>query len=173
MRAAPFALRSGYLRADARGVIIPDMIVRQSAKLIIVGYVLLGLLDIAILILWFATSYHWDIPFWIPLIPVLALQLGLSFKHAARMANKLTVMGDRLQLETGIVSKSTRTIELSKVQDVRVDQSFGQRLLNLGNLSVETAGGSSRMQMPSIDSPHETATHIMDLAKALRTDHPL
>jgi len=149
------------------------MIVRQSAKLIILGYIVLGILDIAILILWFATSYHWDIPFWIPLIPVLALQVWLSFRHMARMANKLSVIGDRLQLEKGIASKSTRTIELAKVQDVRVDQTFSQRLLNLGNLSVETAGGSSRLEMPSIDSPHDVASHIMDLAKAQRTDHHL
>jgi membrane protein YdbS with pleckstrin-like domain len=150
---------------------IPVMIVRQSAKLIIVGYVVLGLLDVLVLIVWFATDLHPAIPFWVPLLLVFLLQLRLVVRHVARLANKLSVLGDRLQLETGIASKSTRTIELGKVQDVRVDQSFGQRLLNLGNLSVETAGGSSRLSMVSIDNPHAAATHILDLAKASRDHH--
>jgi hypothetical protein len=32
---------------------------------------------------------------------------------------------------------------LAKVQDVRVDQTLGQRLLNIGDLSLESAGGTA------------------------------
>ncbi len=152
---------------------IPGMIVRQSAKLIVVGYAFCGMLEAAILILWFTTNLAPNVAFWIPLVPVLAAQVWLALRHIARLANKLTIVGDHLQLETGIASKSTRTIELSKVQDVRVDQTLGQRILNLGDLSVETAGGSSRIEMPSIDSPHAAATHILDLAKAQRAGNHL
>ena len=89
-------------------------------------------------------------------------------RHVKRLATKMTVEGERLQYEEGIFSKSTRTIELAKVQDVRVDQTLMQRMLNVGNLSVETAGGSSRIAIPSIDRPHQAANYMLDLAKAQR-----
>src|SRR5689334_19165362 len=53
---------------------------------------------------------------------------------------KGTISGDRLRYETGFASKSTRTIQLTKIQDVRVDQRLTQRLFNIGDLSIETAG---------------------------------
>jgi uncharacterized membrane protein YdbT with pleckstrin-like domain len=59
-------------------------------------------------------------------------------------------------------------MELVKVQDVRFDQSFGQRIINTGDLSLETAGETSRIVMPSIDRPKEVAEHILELSRALR-----
>jgi uncharacterized membrane protein YdbT with pleckstrin-like domain len=51
---------------------------------------------------------------------------------------------------------------------VRVDQTLMQRIINVGNLSVETAGGSSRIAIPSIDRPHQAASHMLDLARSQR-----
>jgi len=50
------------------------------------------------------------------------------------------------------------------VQDVRVDQSLGQRLLQIGNLSIETAGEASRLTMENIDNPQQVADEIIDAA---------
>jgi len=145
------------------------MVIRQSSKLIIVGYILFVLVELGVLILWLGTARHPDIPFWIPMLLPEVLLVFLAIRHLKRLATKMTVDGDRLQYEEGIFSKSTRTLELSKVQDVRVDQTLMQRLINVGNLSVETAGGSSRIMMPSIDRPNEAANHMLNLAKIQRT----
>jgi hypothetical protein len=59
-------------------------------------------------------------------------------------------------------------MELSKVQDVRYDQTLGQRMINTGDLSLETAGETSRIVMPSIDRPKEVAEHILELSRTLR-----
>jgi membrane protein YdbS with pleckstrin-like domain len=59
-------------------------------------------------------------------------------------------------------------MELAKVQDVRFDQTVGQRMFNTGDLSLETAGESSRIVMPSIDRPREVAEHILELSRQLR-----
>ena len=87
-------------------------------------------------------------------------------------AGKSHDSGDRLRYESGLFSKTTRTIELVKVQDVRVEQSLGQRMVNLGDLSLETAGGTSRIEIDSIDSPQEAAEHILALAQAQRSNPP-
>jgi membrane protein YdbS with pleckstrin-like domain len=145
------------------------MVIRQSSKLIIAGYILFAVVELGVLFVWLATPRHPDIPFWVPMLLPEVLLVFLAIRHLRRLATKLTVDGDRLHYEAGIFAKSTRTFELSKVQDVRVDQTLMQRMINVGNLSLETAGGSSRIMIPSIDRPQQAASHILDLAKIQRT----
>jgi uncharacterized membrane protein YdbT with pleckstrin-like domain len=144
------------------------MVIRQSSKLIMAGYVLFVFCEIGILAVWFGTARHPDIPFWVPMILPAVLLLFLFVRHMKRLATKMMVEGERLQYEEGIFSKSTRTLELAKVQDVRVDQTLMQRMINVGNLSVETAGSTSHIVIPSIDRPLEVSRHMLDLAKIQR-----
>ncbi|MEJ7605772.1 MAG: PH domain-containing protein [Bryobacteraceae bacterium] len=54
----------------------------------------------------------------------------------------ITIAGNKLRQETGMMSKSTRTLELAKVQDAgRSD--LVERLLGLGTIRIETAGDST------------------------------
>jgi uncharacterized membrane protein YdbT with pleckstrin-like domain len=93
-------------------------------------------------------------------------------RHMQRRLTKIVVTADRLRYESGLLSKTTENVELSKVQDVRVVQRLTQRLFNIGDISLETAGSSSRISMPSIDRPQETATHILDLVRAAGRQQP-
>ena len=144
------------------------MILRQSIKLILVAYILCGILEIAVVVYWLAVPDHPDIPIWAPLIVPVVLQMMTAIRHLRRLTSKLTVAGDRIRYEAGLVSKTTRTMELTKIQDVRVDQTLVQRMLNMGDLSLETAGETSRIIMPSIDRPHEAADKLLELARAHR-----
>ena len=56
-------------------------------------------------------------------------------------------------------------MDLSKIQDVRVDQSAGQRMLGIGDLSIESAGNTSQIVMLSVDRPQEAADRILELAR--------
>jgi len=85
-------------------------------------------------------------------------------KHLQRGFTRLTVEGGKLRYESGILSRSTRTMEIGKVQDVRVDQSVGQRIFGIGNLTLETAGETSRLTIAGIDQPQQAADHILELA---------
>jgi uncharacterized membrane protein YdbT with pleckstrin-like domain len=145
------------------------MILRQSTKLIVIGYILFALVELGVLGVWLLSDRHPDIPFWVPMLLPEVLLVFLAVRHLKRIATKLIIDGERLRYEAGLFAKTTRTIELAKVQDVRVDQTVMQRLLGVGDLSVETAGGSSRIEMPSIDRPVEASNHILDLAKAQRS----
>jgi membrane protein YdbS with pleckstrin-like domain len=138
---------------------------RPSIKLIKLVYIVS--LIAAVAIAGYLLSMHdRDDRLWaLLLIPAVAI-LFAAIRHARRRLIKLTVLEDRLRYEAGLFSKTTRTIELAKVQDVRVDQTLGQRLLNIGDLSLETAGGTSRIVMESIDRPQEAADHILELSRA-------
>lgn len=94
------------------------------------------------------------------------LALFAAIRQLQRRLITLTITGDRLRYQAGLLSKTTRTMELAKIQDVRVDQTLGQRLFNIGDLSLETAGETSRIVIQSIDRPQEAADHILELSRA-------
>jgi len=144
------------------------MLLRASIKLILVAYAISALLVIAILI--FASSQPTIgglSTYWLLVIPAL-VGLRAGIKHVTRLATKLIITEDRVRYETGILSKSTRVMELSKVQDVRMDQRLGQRLIGVGNVSLETAGETSRIEMANIDGPQKVADHILEMVRAQR-----
>jgi len=94
------------------------------------------------------------------LLPAGMVIAAISRVIAARFTT-LEMAGDRLKFEAGMLSKTARSVPLHKVQDVTVSQSLGQRLLNLGDLSIETAGESSRLTMPGIRAPRSVAEQIL------------
>jgi membrane protein YdbS with pleckstrin-like domain len=140
------------------------MEVRQSLKAVKAAYLLCLLLELVLVGLW--QYFQPDVTFWaVGPIPFV-LALFVVVRHIQRRMTKITISSDRLHYESGLASKTTRTVELVKVQDVRVNQSLVQRLFSIGDLSLETAGSSSRIVMLSIDSPQQVANHILDMARA-------
>jgi uncharacterized membrane protein YdbT with pleckstrin-like domain len=101
---------------------------------------------------------------WVPWLPVLLLLWPLK-RHLRNRLTKMTILDDRLRYETGLLSKTTRTILISKVQDVTVHQRLGQRIFGVGDLSIETAGEASRLTIPDIDWPQGIADHINELSQ--------
>jgi|SRR5215471_9882620 len=140
------------------------MVLRQSVKVIKFGYGVCIAAEIGIAIVWMRYP---DLP--IPAVAAMAIPLVLALfiaiRHIRRRMTRITITADQLRYESGLFSKTMHAVELAKVQDVRVDQSLGQRIINVGDLSIETAGGSSRIEMDSIDNPREAADHILKLAQ--------
>jgi membrane protein YdbS with pleckstrin-like domain len=145
------------------------MQLRPSLKLIKLSYVLCLLLAVALGVYLLADQTHQPEAIWLFAVPAI-LAFFAVVRHIQRRLVKLTILGDRLRYESGLFSKTTRTIELVKVQDVRVDQTLGQRIIKVGDLSLETAGGASRITIQSIDRPQDAADHILELARSQRSE---
>jgi uncharacterized membrane protein YdbT with pleckstrin-like domain len=135
-----------------------DVVIRPTMRYVQLGYLLVFALIAAAFVLHF--MYLPDQPFWIPSLAALLLLWPLE-RQMRRYAAKVSITGDKLRYETGFFSKSTRTIQLSKIQDVRVDQSLSQRIFGVGNISIETAGESSRLTVFHIDHPQHVADTIL------------
>ena len=151
---------------------MPDIVIRPTAKFLKAGaiaaaVVFLGL-EIAYLALW-ASQYPYH---WVMILPPLVL-LWPAVRWLRWQATRTVVTGDRLRYETGLASKSTRTIQLSKLQDVRVEQRLTQRMFNVGNLSIETAGEASRLTLVAVDDPHKLADEIMNRSQAGQSHGPV
>jgi membrane protein YdbS with pleckstrin-like domain len=139
---------------------VPDLIVRPTAKFLKAGALVAGLvflgLEALILMTWTGTL--------LLLIAPVAILLWPAMKALERQFTKASISGDRLRYETGMTSKFTRTIQLSKVQDVTVSQGMLQRVFNIGNISIETAGETSRLTIPNVDQAQELADEILNRA---------
>ncbi len=138
-----------------------DIVVRPTLKFIKAGYYAVLLLVVLLFVLWYLMGWS---QMWVPALFLVLLVWPLE-KQIRRMTSKVTITDDKLRYELGMLSKSTRTIQLSKVQDVKVDQSFAQRLLGVGNISIETAGEASRLTVHHIDHPQAIADIIMQRAQ--------
>jgi uncharacterized membrane protein YdbT with pleckstrin-like domain len=148
---------------------MPDLVVRPTLKFIHAAYLAVFVLVVAGFV---AQHYYrpaW--PKWTPLV-LAVLLLWVFVRHVRRMARKLTIGAEKLVYEEGLLGKSTRTIQLAKVQDVRVDQSLFDRLFGVGRVSMETAGGSSRLTMASIDRPHHIAGEITNRSEQAAASRP-
>ena len=144
------------------------MFLRSSVKLIKAAYAIAVLLAVAVMV--YASSAPTianQSTYWLLAVPGAIIGIA-AFKHLLRLSTKLIITEDRVRYETGVLSKSTRVMELSKVQDVRMDQRLGQRMIGVGNVSLETAGETSRIEMASIDNPQNVADHILEMARAQR-----
>jgi uncharacterized membrane protein YdbT with pleckstrin-like domain len=146
---------------------MPAMQVRPSTKFIRLGYIFCVMIAVGIAV-FLETAGNTDSRLWWVLIVPGLLMFVVLIRHIRTRMMMLEILGDRVRLESGFLSKMTRTEQIVKLQDIRVDQSLGQRMVGVGDLSFETAGASSRIVMRSIDRPQVVADHIMELAKAPR-----
>jgi uncharacterized membrane protein YdbT with pleckstrin-like domain len=134
---------------------------RPSAKLTQVVYLLVLL--IAAASWWAYFSFIPDQPRALLAVPALLFIWPVRM-HLRLLAVKLTLDEAHLVLETGLLSKTTRTLNVGKVQDVTVNQTFGQRIFGLGDVRVETAGEGSALTAHSFDRPKMIAEQILRAA---------
>lgn len=140
-----------------------DIVIRPSLKFIRAGYAAtLLVIAAAVFVHYKYLADRSDIP-WLPLASLLLIFWPIK-RHIQRQTVRLTIAGEKIRYETGLLSKSTRLIQLPKVQDVRVLQSVGQRLFGVGDISIETAGEHSRLVVENLDNPQPLAEQITDLA---------
>ena len=141
-----------------------DLTIRPSLKFIKAGYALTLLAVLAAVVIHYLYLADKSAIPWLPMAAALLILWPLK-RHLARQSVKVTIAGEKLRYETGVFSKSTRIIQLPKVQDVRAVQSLWQRLFDVGDLSIETAGETSRLVVENLDGPRQLAEQIIDLAE--------
>jgi uncharacterized membrane protein YdbT with pleckstrin-like domain len=146
---------------------VPDITVRPTTKLLKAGAAAAGLAFLGLEI-WCLTSLNDRVGSSLIMIAPALLLLWPAARALRRTFSKLVIAGDRLRYESGMLSKSTRNLQLSKVQDIRVSQHLFQRMLNIGHISIETAGPErlGDFTIPNVDDPQRLADEIMNRAQA-------
>ena len=132
--------------------------VRPTLLFIKAGYALAVLGGIALVFLLAMINVPASIS--IPL--ALALLLIPAYYHLRRNSVRYTVTDAKLEIDRGLVSRTTRNIPLSKIQDVTVSATIPQRLLGFGDLIVDNAseaGGSTVLH--NINNPRQHADLLL------------
>jgi membrane protein YdbS with pleckstrin-like domain len=97
------------------------------------------------------------------LVPVLAATGLLMGAMAMRArSRRMTIGPHQLSLETGLLAKDQRAFDLSKIQDVRSEQSVFERLTGTGTVIVQTASHDGGIRMEGIDQPKAVVAKILD-----------
>jgi membrane protein YdbS with pleckstrin-like domain len=132
--------------------------VRPTLLFVKIGYGLavLGAILLIILLAWIGA------PAWVSVLLALALLLIPAYYHIRRNMVRYTVTDSKMQIDTGLVARTTRNIPLSKIQDVTVSASISQRVLGFGDIIVDNAsevGGSTILK--NINNPRHYADLLL------------
>jgi uncharacterized membrane protein YdbT with pleckstrin-like domain len=144
-----------------------DLVIRPSIKGIILWYVLSALLLVGIVVFLQSRDFQ-PTELWALIAIPLAIDLFASLKHVRLNARRLTLAQGVLRYEDGLVGKTQRNIVLDKIRDVRLDQTLGQRLVGVGNLTVEAIGESGTISLENVDRPREAADAILEAMRQAR-----
>jgi len=132
--------------------------VRPTMVFIKAGYALAVLAGLALV---FLLAYL-GVPASISIPVALALLLIPAYYHVRRNMVRYTVTDSKLQIDTGLIARTTKNIPLSKVQDVTVSASIPQRLMGFGDIIIDNdseIGGS--IVMHNIHSPRHYANLLL------------
>ncbi|HYX28663.1 MAG TPA: PH domain-containing protein [Pyrinomonadaceae bacterium] len=103
-----------------------------------------------------------DIPWYISLPVALSLLLIPAYYHLKRNMVRYTLTDSKIEIDYGLIARTTRNIPLAKIQDVTVSASIPQRILGFGDVVVDNAseiGGTTTLH--NINSPRHYADLIL------------
>jgi membrane protein YdbS with pleckstrin-like domain len=112
--------------------------VRPTLLFIKIGYALaaLGAFALVALLAW----QPWlTVPVYVSIPLALALLLIPAYKHLMRNTVRYTLTDSKIEMDRGLVSRTTRNIPLRNIQDVTVTSTIPQRLLRFGDLVIDNA----------------------------------
>ena len=84
-----------------------------------------------------------------------------------RSATEMAITDKRVVIKVGLLSRRSTEINLSKIESVRVDQSFAGRILNFGTILVNGVGGTPE-PFANINHPLEFWNQVQEQIQKLQ-----
>jgi uncharacterized membrane protein YdbT with pleckstrin-like domain len=138
--------------------------IHPTLKFIIVGYVLAALGAFVLV----AILGLLNVPTLISVIIALMLFLIPAYYHLQQRLVSYSLTDQCIEVDTGLISRTTRNIPLTRIQDVTVTSGMFQRLLNFGDVVVDNASeDGGKLIIKNIDSPREYADKLLSHMRRL------
>ncbi len=154
------AERARFVAVSLEGDIERIFAINPTVKFVALGYVFAVIAAFAIVVLLTAL-----VPGFVPLIGVgvgfLLLMVPVYYHLQAKLV-RYSLTDTTIEIDRGLVSRTTQHIPLRRVQDVTVTASIFQRLLGYGDITIDNAsedGGT--IVLDNIDRPKEFADMIL------------
>ena len=141
--------------------------ITPTLKLVYVGYalaVLTAFLLVGVVSV-FLTSM---VGVWASVILGMALLLVPLFFHIRKKLVRYTLTDVTIEIDRGLIARTTQNIPLRRVQDITVSASVAQRMLGIGDLIVDNASeDGGKVVLAGIDSPKKYADLVLRQMRAL------
>ena len=109
-----------------------------------------------------------------PISTIWAVLLGLllflipAFYHIKQKLVRYTLTDSKLEIDAGLISRTTRSVPLRRIQDVTVSASVMQRLLGFGDLMIDNASEEGgKVVLKNINAPKARAEDVMKQMRQL------
>jgi len=135
--------------------------VRPTMLFIKIGYATAILGAILLTVLLAMVSFV-EIPWYYSLPVALGLLLVPAYYHLKRNMVRYTLTDSKIEIDYGLIARTTRNMPLAKIQDVTVSASILQRLLGFGDVVVDNAseiGGTTILH--NINNPRHYADLLL------------
>src|SRR5467141_4028537 len=135
--------------------------VRPTMLFIKIGYAL-AVLGAVLLTIGLNMVQVVNIPLYISLPIALSLLLIPAYYHLKRNMVRYTLTDSKIEIDYGLIARTTRNIPLVKIQDVTVSASIFQRILGFGDVVVDNAseiGGTTILH--NINNPRQYSDLIL------------
>jgi uncharacterized membrane protein YdbT with pleckstrin-like domain len=142
--------------------------VTPTLKFVKVGYVaaIVG----ALLLVAFLSAFVPVVPSWIAVLIGLLLLLIPAYFHLRQKLIRYTLTDSKIEIDSGLISRTTRNIPLTRIQDVTVSSTLFQRVLGFGNVVIDNASeDGGKIVLGNIDSPRKFADSLLKQMRLL--DH--
>jgi uncharacterized membrane protein YdbT with pleckstrin-like domain len=156
------------VRRDVRNVEVDDhsdaLRIHPTMKFITLGYILAGIGALVLIALLALTP----IPLWISVVIALLLFLVPAYYHLQQRLISYALTDQSIEVDSGLVARTTRNIPLTRIQDVTVSAGVLQRLLNFGDVVIDNASeDGGKLIIKNIDAPREYADKLLSHMRRL------
>jgi len=135
-----------------------------TLKFIKAGYVLAALGAIVLVALLSLSP----IPTWLAAVFGLLLFLIPAYFHLGQRLTSYTLTDQCVEIDQGLISRTTRNVPIGRIQDVTVSSGIMQRLLNFGDVVIDNASEEGgKLVIRNIDSPREYADTLLSHIRRL------
>ena len=91
-----------------------------------------------------------------------------AYYHMRQRLVKYSLTDATIEIDRGLVSRTTQNIPLRRVQDVTVSATLFQRLLGYGDITIDNASeDGAKVVLDDVDSPRKYADQILKQMRRL------
>ena len=95
----------------------------------------------------------------IPIVIGIVILVGMWLRS---IGERIAISQHAMLIEKGILNKNSTEVSLTSVRTVRIDQTFIDRILNVGRIEIYTAGDNPEATISGIAEPNR----VRDLVRA-------
>ena len=102
------------------------------------------------------------IPLWIALAISAVFFIRPIYHHIKHNHTIYKLTTVKVEIESGLFSKTSRNVPLRHIQDVTVSQTFGERMIGVGDVVIDSAAVGGKILMPNIKDPRKYSEMILN-----------